>query len=363
MGKPAKTFTVVLNRDLTWAYHEIITEALAVLWIGCHLSVKFGTRFFPDWELTRIDPDNYTGLDGLLWFLLRQNITGCVWDDLVSNWKPSSSQAVTSTVAGSLLSAARANIGYIGAVATVVITVLLGVSIACSAWVNRHWRFPRWTQHLPCCHRITAFLGYSMTNDPDDSDGWNADPDTSRCRFEILNVLFMASMSAVLGIWAVFCALPAVIVSALTVACIGHCIDDAMFPVTAAGFCLLALHRKDLGIVDGRDVFHVGARNHQEGNGSPAPAAVRGWSTAGSRHQNGITGCLSVVLHALVMAEQVPPMARDSSASVFNLLRPGDAVSSAGSFRVVQFLLIPTIVPWTRRIKKLLDHHQLHRVL
>ncbi|XP_055350355.1 uncharacterized protein LOC129596975 [Paramacrobiotus metropolitanus] len=241
MGKPAKTFTVVLNRDQNWAYHEIITEALFVLWAGCHLSLKFGTRFFPEWEITRSDPDSYTNLDFLLWLLLRRNITGCVWDNIASPWKSYMPQTVTNPV---ITSREHSNAGYIGTFATVLITVLLGVSAACSAWVNRHWRVPRWTQHLRNCRRITTWLGYGTTSGGAGDLDFDEDPKTPEWRMVVFNILLLyASMSVFVGLWLVFCALPVVILVGLTIAFVGrHCGEEALFPTTAVCFCLLAVY-------------------------------------------------------------------------------------------------------------------------
>ncbi|XP_055350292.1 uncharacterized protein LOC129596912 [Paramacrobiotus metropolitanus] len=241
MGKFAKsTFHDVLNRDLNWAYHEIITEALCVLWIGCQLSLKFGTRFFPEWEITRIDPDRYTDLDRLLWLLLGQNITGCVWDDVVSPWKPTIPQTVTNTAASST---ARANAGYFGTLAMIIATVLLGVSVICSAWVNRHWRIPRWTQHLRNCRRITTWFGYSTTCKGEDWD-FQEDPNVAEWRKYVLNTfLFYAGLSVFVGFWLVFCVLPVVIIAGWTISFIGrHCGEETVFPTTVVCFSLLAVH-------------------------------------------------------------------------------------------------------------------------
>ncbi|XP_055350291.1 uncharacterized protein LOC129596911 [Paramacrobiotus metropolitanus] len=241
MGKFSKsTFHDVLNRDLNWAYHEIITEALCVLWIGCQLSLKFGSRFFSEWELTRIDPDKYTDLDRLLWLLLGQNLTGCAWDDVVSHWKPSLPQTVTNTAT---VNPSRANAGYIGAFAMVVITVLLGVSVLCSACVNRHWRIPRWTQHLRNCRRFTTWCGFRTTCNGEDW-GFEVDANQSIWGSTMFSVLvFYAGIFVFSGLWLVFCALPVVIVAGLTVACIGlHCSEEAVFPASVVVFCLLAVH-------------------------------------------------------------------------------------------------------------------------
>ncbi|XP_055351882.1 uncharacterized protein LOC129598142 [Paramacrobiotus metropolitanus] len=226
MGKSGKTFAAILNRDQTWAYHEIIAEALFVLWTGCHLSLKFGTRFFPEWETTRIDPDSYTSLDRLLWLLLRQNITGCVWDDVVSHWKP--------------VSTGRGIVGYTGAISVLGMTLFLGVSFLCSAWVNRDWHIPRWTQHLRHCRRITTWFGYRTTYDGDE---WDV-PTEGGWRFWTLWFLVsLASMTVFVGLWLVFCALPVVIVAGLTVAWIGrHVGEEVVFPATVVCFGLLVVH-------------------------------------------------------------------------------------------------------------------------
>ncbi|XP_055350341.1 uncharacterized protein LOC129596962 [Paramacrobiotus metropolitanus] len=240
MGKIkfGKAFTIVLNRGLSWAYHEILTEAMFVLWIGCHLSVKFGTRLFPAWGPTRIDPDKYTNLDQLLRLLLRQDMNSCVWDDLISPWKPSMSQAA---ITASVTSTTRGNAGYIGAFATVFVSVLVFVSVVCSAWANRHWKIPRWTQHLRNCRRITTWFGYNATYDGED---YEQNPDTPRWRFNVLTAFLTgAGMSVFVALWLVFCALPVVIVTGLIVAYIGrNCTEEALFPTTVVWFCALAVY-------------------------------------------------------------------------------------------------------------------------
>ncbi|XP_055351883.1 uncharacterized protein LOC129598143 [Paramacrobiotus metropolitanus] len=239
MGKFGLTFAAILNRDQTWAYHEIITEALFVLWTGCHLSLKFGTRFFPEWETTRIDPDSYTSLDLLLWQLLGQDITGCMWDDVVSPWKPSTPQTPSNAV---MTSTWRGTAGYVGAVAVVVLTVLLGVSVLCSAWVNRHWRFSRWTQHFRHCRRITTWFGYNTTFNGDESD-WPAYGATGWRFWALWCLLSLTGMTVFAGLWLVCCALPVVIAAGLTVAWIGrHVGEEAVFPATVVCFGLLAVH-------------------------------------------------------------------------------------------------------------------------
>ncbi|XP_055349544.1 uncharacterized protein LOC129596328 [Paramacrobiotus metropolitanus] len=66
MGKYPKTVGSILDRDRVWAYQEIMAEALIVMWFSLHITLKFGTRFFPEWRNTRVDPEVQTDLDNLL---------------------------------------------------------------------------------------------------------------------------------------------------------------------------------------------------------------------------------------------------------------------------------------------------------
>ncbi|XP_055348518.1 uncharacterized protein LOC129595507 [Paramacrobiotus metropolitanus] len=235
---------VALKRTLTWAYHDILLEALVVFWIGCHISLKFGTRFFPEWEVTRVDPDSYTELDSLLWLMLGREMNGCTWDDIVLAWKPGSASTVIDPAATYITRPTQVNFGYYSAIATVISTAVLGVSVTLSILVNRHWGMPRirWTEHIRNCGRITSFMGYNVHFDGE-CNPWK-DPATPMWIFVIKQVV-VAVCAAVCfpALWIFLCVLPLIEVAGLTVLIFGRiCGHDAVFPTCVVVFCLLAAH-------------------------------------------------------------------------------------------------------------------------
>ncbi|XP_055349502.1 uncharacterized protein LOC129596290 [Paramacrobiotus metropolitanus] len=165
MGKYHQTVGDVLNRDHAWANQEIITEAVVLFWLALQIALKFGTRFFPEWQNTRLDPDYQTGLDKLL-ARLGHPVDGCMWDGIVSAWKPSRADTVTGNQS-TLIPAAderRGRLGYVAVFVTVCATVLLSVSVGCSLLVNRNWRYPPGTQHVRWCKRSS--IGTSLLQIP-----------------------------------------------------------------------------------------------------------------------------------------------------------------------------------------------------
>ncbi|XP_055349542.1 uncharacterized protein LOC129596327 [Paramacrobiotus metropolitanus] len=161
MGKYRKTFGYTLNRDHGWAYQEIIAEAMIVLWFALQIALKFGTRFFPEWQNTRLDPDYKTGLGSLLGNL-GYKMNGCTWDGIVSAWLPPKADAVTDNESTAIPAAnqLRGRLGYFAVIITICAAVLLSVSVGCSLFVNRDWRYRPWTQHLHWCgrHPILTWL-------------------------------------------------------------------------------------------------------------------------------------------------------------------------------------------------------------
>ncbi|XP_055349525.1 uncharacterized protein LOC129596310 isoform X2 [Paramacrobiotus metropolitanus] len=231
-----------LYRDAVWAYQEILMEAMVVLWLGCHLSLKFGTRFFPDWKDTRVDPDKRTDLDRLLHLLGGYEMNGCVWDDIVSTWKPFFEIPVSQDTPSVAVSTGRATFAICGTMTLVGVTCILALSLLASLAVNMFWRHPAWKQHLPYCQRITAFFGYDpYTLHP--MDGC-IDPHMSLIQFWLRNIiLIIIDVVCFVWVWLVFCALPMVAVAGTVVAVMGNIVGQAaVFPCCIVGVCLLTLH-------------------------------------------------------------------------------------------------------------------------
>ncbi|XP_055349507.1 uncharacterized protein LOC129596296 [Paramacrobiotus metropolitanus] len=242
MRKYRRTLRQRLDNNRKWAYQEIMVEALVVLWIACEISAKLGTRIYPQWRTTRVDPSRMSETGKNLLRLVNGE-NGCVWDSMVSTWKQSAPITTASDeTTGVVTSTTRAVVGYVATFAAICTTAILGVSVGLSLFVNRHWRFPRFTQHLPCCQRITAFFGY----DKNRQDYWAdyKDPNVPRIVFLLLHlVLLGANFACFVWVWLAVCALPVVSVSRMLVlVTINNLGEEATFPCWVLFVCVLSVH-------------------------------------------------------------------------------------------------------------------------
>ncbi|XP_055349521.1 uncharacterized protein LOC129596307 [Paramacrobiotus metropolitanus] len=221
MGKYRKTIGDFLNRDHKWAYQEIIAESIVVLWFALQIALKFGTRFFPEWQNTRLDPDYKTGLDSIL-AELGYPVDGCIWDEIVSSWIPTTADTVADSESTPDPAADdhRGRLGYVAVFITVCAAVLLSVSVGCSLLVNRNWRYSpwkkhcRWVNHIPFAtwsHQLPTWVSFIE-------------------RFlYLLVVLFIASVCAL--VWLVLRVLPVVLMGGTAAAlAIKTCGLKAVFP-------------------------------------------------------------------------------------------------------------------------------------
>ncbi|XP_055349527.1 uncharacterized protein LOC129596313 [Paramacrobiotus metropolitanus] len=239
IGRFRKSFRYALNKDPEWAHQEIMTEAIVVLWFAAQLAVKFGSRIFAEWQGCRTDPAIPTYLDGFLeWFGLK--MTGCVWNDIVSSWKPPNGIKVTTPLHHIAAAAGTVgSLGYIGAFATVCTTALLTISVVCSLFVNRHWQYPRWRQHLHGCHKITELFGYYS-----DGDGGYGGICHDKLRDLLLAVVvLLVQLAGATVAWFFLCALPVVMAMGAVVAGVINIFGlTAVFPCCVIVVCLMAVY-------------------------------------------------------------------------------------------------------------------------
>ncbi|XP_055335050.1 uncharacterized protein LOC129586075 [Paramacrobiotus metropolitanus] len=232
----------LLDRNRVWAYQEIMAEALVVLWFALHIAVKFGTRFFPEWSNTRVDPDFRTGLDIVLrWFGYKMN--GCAWDHVVAPWMARSiytfngSDIVPTTAASDI----RGHLGYAGTLAIVCATSLLTISVGCCLFANRHWKYPLWTQHFHRCEHIRAFIVRKVR-----SDSWKCHKLTTALLTVGLMVFsgFCAALTCVcFFIWLALWALPVVLMCGAAVGLTIHAVgSEAVLPCCVLSVCILCVH-------------------------------------------------------------------------------------------------------------------------
>ncbi|XP_055357200.1 uncharacterized protein LOC129602231 [Paramacrobiotus metropolitanus] len=242
MRKYRKTFRQCLDKNRAWAYQEIIVEALVILWFSCHISVKLGTRIYPEWKATRLDPSRLTTSDNVLLSVLNgQN--GCFWDSMVASWKPTPPVIATGNENVAVTNnTGRAVVGYVATFAAVCTTAIVGVSVGLSLFVNRRWNFPQFKQHLPYCQRITAFFRYDKNRQYYWAD--YKDPNASRIIFVLLHlVLAVVNTLCFVWVWCIVCALPVVTAASILVAVvIRFAGEDAVFPCSVLFICLLGVH-------------------------------------------------------------------------------------------------------------------------
>ncbi|XP_055349498.1 uncharacterized protein LOC129596287 [Paramacrobiotus metropolitanus] len=239
MGKFRRSFHNFLNKDREWAYQEIITEAVVVLWFAAQLSVKFGSRIFAEWQTSRTDPAISTQLDRFLgWIGLE--MTGCVWNDVVSFWKAPDEIAVIQSVATLFTSPTVGTMGYVGAFVTVCTTAILTISVAGSLYVYRNWRYPRFRQHLRSCNKITRLFGYGKDDNGDYTVGLAYE--TVSCGLLVIAATGVQLCCAAV-VWFLLCALPVVLVTGAVMAVVINIYGlIALFPCCVISVCFLAVY-------------------------------------------------------------------------------------------------------------------------
>ncbi|XP_055349530.1 uncharacterized protein LOC129596316 [Paramacrobiotus metropolitanus] len=232
MVKYPKTIRPILSRDHLWVYQEIITEALVVLWFALQIAFKLGTRFFPEWRNTRVDPDAQTDFDDLL-AKLGYPMSGCMWDDLVFTWMPLGLDTVgdSAVVPFPVDGEHRRRLGYVAVIAIVCTTAILTASVGCSLIVNRNWKYPKWTQHIFRCQRISTLFTGSLFELPT----WFS----SICLGVALGVGLLVFPLAWLLLWA----LPVVLVSGAAAWLVIYTIGPAtVFPCSVLCVCVLCIY-------------------------------------------------------------------------------------------------------------------------
>ncbi|XP_055349508.1 uncharacterized protein LOC129596297 [Paramacrobiotus metropolitanus] len=244
MGKVRNTIGYFLDRNWAWAYQEIIAEALVVLWFSLHITLKLGTRVFPEWRNTRIDPDSQTDFDKLLRrFGWKTN--GCAWDEIASEWMVSSRKSTNQSDTLPFTAPSgidiRGHVGYVGTIAAVCATVLLSISVGCYLFANRNWRYPVWTQHIHKCEQIRAFIVRRMSRD-------------SLKKSKLVKGLFIIGFLAYLVIgtilifacfflWLALWALPVILMAVTAVWLIVQAVGrEAVVPCCVLSICLLSIY-------------------------------------------------------------------------------------------------------------------------
>ncbi|XP_055344264.1 uncharacterized protein LOC129592290 isoform X2 [Paramacrobiotus metropolitanus] len=159
MRKSRVNLISLLQRDLTWAYQEIVVEAFVVLWVACQLSVTFATRILPNWRPTRADPRKRTDFDSVLNYL-EYNVNGCFWDRVASYWQ----EVYEDTQNPSIL---NIRFGFVGTCLILCSTATLCLWFCCYLFANRHWCLALYeSYHLPFCPAISRFFDFAYNDSP-----------------------------------------------------------------------------------------------------------------------------------------------------------------------------------------------------
>ncbi|XP_055327635.1 uncharacterized protein LOC129580902 [Paramacrobiotus metropolitanus] len=162
-----------LSQDLSWSYPEILLEALIVTWWSAQISIKLGERFFPAWWSTRTDPLFYrvglVDIDGILGYKNR----GCYWDKVTSFWSSHNGTDCRNNslpLLDRMPSAQTLQVGFAGACCVLTATAVLLVSLLCSIIVNREWKLPDFTAHVPLLHKARGWFHQDPGTAPTDND-------------------------------------------------------------------------------------------------------------------------------------------------------------------------------------------------
>ncbi|XP_055349533.1 uncharacterized protein LOC129596319 [Paramacrobiotus metropolitanus] len=251
MEAATKGFPLAHFKIGTWAYQEILMEAIVVLWFAIQISFKFGLRVLPDWQTSRVDPSVHAGLDWLL-DLIGIKMSGCAWDDIVAIWMETSALNAagshTTSIGLNSTHSPYSLFAYAGAIATVCATALLGVSVAVCLLFNLHWKPPPNPKHdvIPFWHgslNYLSLLGYAKWLQPHASTCW---PSIWRAQFMLVLLVMLMGWIVSIGIlllWTVAYVL--VVVSAMGVVAavsIGVMGVQAVYPCCVFLTCFLALH-------------------------------------------------------------------------------------------------------------------------
>ncbi|XP_055357194.1 uncharacterized protein LOC129602227 [Paramacrobiotus metropolitanus] len=251
MEPQRKAFRWPIFKIDTWAYQEILMEAIVVLWFAIQISFKFGLRVLPDWQTSRVDPSVHAGLDWLL-DLIGIKLSGCAWDDIVAIWMETSALNAsgfhTTSIGLNSTHSPYSLFAYAGAIATVCATALLGVSVAVCLLFNLHWKSPPNPKHdvIPFWHgslNYLSLLGYAKWLQPHASTCW---PSIWRAQFMLVLLVMLMGWIVAIGIlllWTVAYVL--VVVSAMGVVAavsIGVMGVQAVYPCCVFLTCFLALH-------------------------------------------------------------------------------------------------------------------------
>ncbi|XP_055345077.1 uncharacterized protein LOC129592942 [Paramacrobiotus metropolitanus] len=217
-------------------YQEIALEAILVLWLALQISMKLGSRLFPEWQ-TRCDcPDTASEID---WLLKKfgYNINHGIWGLVVQPWKVFSG---STNCTDQSATAVPWFTGYRGAYVMWICTIVLGISLLASLFVNRHWTPPLRFQHPRTCFVLTGrILAYNVEYRRDFFHLWGCRLKRIMiyCAFFELNVYWMFMRLLLVGVTA----LPVMVVATVLLRLATHG-DVVVFPCCVGILCALMVY-------------------------------------------------------------------------------------------------------------------------